>query len=119
MFMLREAEQRVQQAAEFGQALLQQTELLKRENSRLAQEREDAATQLEENEWRMDELETERAHLQDMISAQHEEMKVPAPVHMHCLSRSLALSLSLSRARSLTGMVTQAALLAAANRVDV
>jgi hypothetical protein len=75
VYMLRETEQRMQQAAEFGQALLQQTELLKRENSRLTQEREETATQLEENEWRMDELETEKAHLQDMISAQQEEMK--------------------------------------------
>ena len=76
VYMLREAEQRVQQAAEFGQALLQQTELLKGENARLTQEREEAATQLEENEWRMDELETEKAHLQDMISTQQEEMRV-------------------------------------------
>lgn len=76
VYMLREAEQRVQQAAEFGQQLMQQAELLTAENSRVSSDREEMATQLEESEWRLEELETEKAHLQDMVGEQAEEMKV-------------------------------------------
>ena len=75
VYMLRESEQRVQQAAEFGQQLMQQAELLTAENARASADREEMSTQIEEAEWRLEELETEKVHLQDIVAEQAEEMK--------------------------------------------
>ena len=71
--MLRTTRQQLAQAAEMGQALmveLQQLELLRQEYAQLEEQKEELEASVEENEWRIEELEEGQARLQETVEEQ-------------------------------------------------
>jgi hypothetical protein len=74
---LREMEVQVQQAADFGRAMMadvQQLPVANAEVVRLQEEVEEAATLLEESEWRIEELDSQKAALHEMVQEQQSEL---------------------------------------------